>query len=260
MTARPLTGKAVLVTRPADQASGLAARIEQLGGSAILFPCLAIAAPADTQALAHVIGDLRRYDRIVFISPTAVERAWPFILARHGDWPRGFGLAAVGQGTARVLAGFGAQDVLLPEESADSEHLLELDAMRQVAGKRILIVRGAGGREKLAETLRERGATVDYAEAYRRVRPEVDPAPLLELWCKGGVQAVTVTSREILANLFDLLGPAGTDLIETTPMFALHQRIADEARARGVRTVIATPPGEDGLVAALQAWFNGRHG
>jgi uroporphyrinogen-III synthase len=260
MTARPLTGKAILVTRPADQASGLATRIEQLGGAAILFPCLVIAAPADTQALAHAIGELRRYDRIVFISPTAVERAWPFILARHGDWPSGFDLAAVGRGTARVLAGFGARDVLLPEAGADSEHLLALEAMRQVAGKRILIVRGEGGRERLAEALRERGASVDYAEAYRRVRPEVDPAPLLELWRKGGVRAVTVTSREILANLFDLLGPVGTGLIETTPMFAIHQRIADEARARGVRTVVVTPPGEDGLVSALQDWFNGRHG
>lgn len=259
MNSQPLSGKAILVTRPSDQAPGLVARIEQLGGSAILFPCLSIAAPGDTSELARVIGDLRRYDRIVFISPTAVERAWPFILERHGDWPRGFDLAAVGQGTARMLAGFGARGVLLPEDGADSEHLLELDAMKSVAGKRILVVRGEGGREKLAEVLRERGATVDYAEAYRRVLPKVDPAPLLELWRRGGIQAVTVTSREILANLFELLGAAGTDLIEDTPMFAIHERIADEARARGVRTVVATAPGEDGLVSALADWFNGRH-
>jgi len=260
MSDTPLTGHGILVTRPADQAPGLVARIEALGGTAIVFPCLTIAAPTDTQALARVIGGLRGYDLIVFVSPTSVERAWPFIRERHGDWPRGYNLAAVGQGTARMLTSFGAQRVHVPEGSADSEHLLALDAFQQVAGKRILIVRGEGGRELLAETLRERGATVDYAEAYRRTRPQVDPMPLLDLWRNGGIEAVTVTSREILANLFELLGEAGRELIETTPMFIHHAGIAEEARAYGVRTVVQTPTGEAGLVSAVRDWFNDRHG
>lgn len=259
MTRPPLAGQSVLVTRPAEQAPGLATRIEQLGGRAILFPCLAIEPPLNMSTLAHVIGGLRDYDLIIFISPTAVERAWPVILERHGNWPRGFDLAAVGQGTARMLSGFGAQHVRVPEVGADSEHLLALDAMQDVAGKRILIVRGEGGREALAETLRARGAHVDYAEAYRRVRPEVDPDSLLRLWRQGGIQAVTVTSREILANLFDLLGDGGKELVEATPMFVLHERIAEDARSRRVKTVVTTPPGEDGLVSALTDWFNAPH-
>lgn len=259
MTDAPLSGRAILVTRPAEQASGLVARIEQLGGSAVLFPCIEIAAPADTQALARVIGNLRRYDLIVFVSPTAAERAWPFILERHGDWPGGFELAAVGKGTARALHGYGARHVRVPDDGADSEHLLALDELKQVAGKRILIVRGEGGRELLADALRSRGAEVDYAEAYRRTKPVVDPEPLLGLWRQGGIQAVTVTSREILAKLFELLGEPGTALVQTTPMFVLHPRIADAARARGVQRVIATSPGEDGLVEGLCDWFNAVH-
>jgi uroporphyrinogen-III synthase len=259
MTTPPLAGRGILITRPSGQAEGLAARIEALGGNAILFPALEIAPPADPTVLAHVMGTLRDYDLIVFVSPTAVERAWPFILERHGDWPNGFSLSAVGQGTARELARYGAAHVLVPEGGADSEHLLALDALQAVAGKRILIVRGAGGRELLAETLRRRGATVDYAEAYRRVKPELDPRPLLELWRDDGIQAVTVTSREILANLFDLLGEAGAQLLRATPLFAIHGRIADAARERGVVNVIVTPAGDDGLVSGLLDWFNPEH-
>jgi uroporphyrinogen-III synthase len=259
MSGKPLAGRGILITRPAEQADGLAARIESLGGNAVLFPAMVIAPPENTSALAHVVGNLRDYDLIIFISPTSVERAWPFIRERHGDWPRGFALAAVGQSTARMLASYEASHVLVPEEGADSESLLGMDALRDVSGKRILIVRGEGGRELLADTLRQRGATVDYAEAYRRVKPDVDPASLLALWRRGGIQAVTVTSREILANLFDLLGEAGLPLLRATPLFAMHERIADAARTRGVSTVQTTASGDDGLVSGLLDWFNARH-
>jgi uroporphyrinogen-III synthase len=259
MNDKPLAGRGILITRPAEQADGLAARIEALGGSTILFPAMEIRAPENVSALAHVIGNLRDYDLIIFISPTSVERAWPFIRERYGDWPRGFALAAVGQGTARMLASYEASHVLVSQEGADSESLLGLDALREATGKRILIVRGEGGRELLADTLRQRGATVDFAEAYRRVKPEVDPASLLALWQRGGIQAVTVTSREILANLFELLGEAGAPLLRATPLFAMHERIAAAGRERGVAAVITTATGDDGLVAGLLDWFNSRH-
>jgi uroporphyrinogen-III synthase len=259
MSDQPLAGRGILITRPAGQADGLAARIEALGGRPILFPAMIIAPPENISTLAHLVGNLRHYQLIIFISPTSVEQAMPFIRERHGSWPHGFTLAAVGQGTARVLAKYGASHVLTPETGADSESLLELDALREVAGKRILIVRGEGGRERLAETLRLRGATVDYAEAYRRLKPDFAPQFLLKLWQSGDVQAVTVTSREVLANLFDLLGEAGVALLRITPLFAMHERIAEAARERGINTVITTVPGDEGLVAGLQDWFNGRH-
>ncbi|NTV96949.1 MAG: uroporphyrinogen-III synthase, partial [Thiobacillus sp.] len=251
--------RAILVTRPAEQAEGLAASIAGLGGRAILFPTLAIAAPADPVALAHAIGALAGYDYAIFISPTSVDRAWPEILERHGGWPHGPVPAAVGRATARALAKYGVRHVLVAEDGADSESLLALDAFAEPAGKRILIVRGEGGRELLADSLRARGARVDYAECYRRVRPEADAAPLLALWREGGIAAVTVTSREVFANLADLLGAAGADLLRATPLFAPHPRIAEAARQWGVAEVVATAPGDAGLVSGLIDWFNDRH-
>ncbi|MFA5081297.1 MAG: uroporphyrinogen-III synthase [Hydrogenophilaceae bacterium] len=260
MFAGALAGRGILITRPAGQAEGLAARIVELGGNAILFPTLEIGPPTDPVALSHAIGCLPDDDLAIFISPTSVERAWPLILERHGGWPHGVTPAAVGQATARALAGCGVRHVLCAEDAADSESLLALAELGDMTGQRVLIIRGEGGRELLADTLRQRGARVDYAECYRRLRPAADPAPLLVLWRDGGIAAVTVTSREVFANLVDLLGEAGAALLRATPLFAPHPRIAAAAREWGVAEVVATPPGDAGLVSGLTDWFNRQHG
>jgi len=260
MAARPLAGLGVLVTRPAGQAGRLAGRIAELGGTPVLFPSVEIAPPSDAAALARAVADLPGYDLAIFVSPTSVEQAWPLIQARHGGWPPGVIPAAVGQGSARALAQCGIDHVLVAGDGADSESLLALPELGAMAGRRVLIVRGEGGRELMADTLRRRGAEIDYAECYRRVCPAADPAPLLSLWQCGGVAAVTVTSREVFANLAELLGEAGAPLLRGTPLFAPHERIAAAARQWGVAEAVATPPGDAGLVSALADWFNRRHG
>jgi len=257
---KPLAGLGILITRPVEQADGLAARVAELGGAPILFPTLEIAPPPDPAGLARILNALPEYDYAIFVSPTSVERAWPVILERHGGWPQGVVAAAVGKGSARTLAGYGVGPILVAEDGADSESLLALAEFNQVAGKRVVIVRGEGGRELLAETLRQRGATVDYAECYRRVRSRADSAPLLTRWQGGGVAAVTVTSREVFAHLAALLGDAGAALLRQTPLFAPHARIAEAAREWGVAEVVITESGDAGLVSGLVDWFNRRHG
>ncbi|TCJ11951.1 uroporphyrinogen-III synthase [Parasulfuritortus cantonensis] len=256
---QPLAGRGILVTRPANQAAGLAARLAELGARPVLFPALAIAPPADPGACADALAALPGYDHAIFVSPTSVEMAWPGILAGHGGWPAGVAAGAVGQATARALARLGVGPILAAEAGADSESLLALGAYAAVAGKRVLVIRGEGGRELIADALRGRGARVDYAECYRRVRPDGDPAALLADWAAGGIAAVTVTSREVFANLAAMLGEAGAGRLRATPLFAPHARIAEAARQWGVAEVVATPPGDAGLVSALIDWFNRHH-
>jgi uroporphyrinogen-III synthase len=149
----------------------------------------------------------------------------------------------VGAGTRRELERLGLKNVTSPRAGADSEALLE--ALHDVAGKRIVIFRGEGGRELLGDTLRERGARVEYAACYRRRRPDrpLESEPL---------DAVTVSSAEGLANLFDL---ADATLLRSTPLFVSHPRVAEEARARGVREVLVAGPSDDEMFAALMAYF-----
>ena len=124
----------------------------------------------------------------------------------------------------------------------------------------MVIFRGEGGRELLGETLRARGAAVEYAECYRRVRPELDPAPLLEAWAGSGLDAVTVTSSEGLRNLAEMVGRSrAASGCSRTPLFVPHPRIAEAARGLGVRTVIVTGPGDEGLLDRADRLISAPH-
>jgi len=250
---QPLAGRTVLVTRPAHQAAALVQLIEAAGGVALAFPALAVEA-VDASQLTGALTHLAAADMVIFISPNAAQ----FGMAAIGALPATLQVFAVGPGTARALAAHGVTDVITPD-GQDSEALLALPVLQDVAGKRVVIVRGVGGRPLLADTLGARGAQVHYLECYRRVCPQADAAPLRARWQAGGIDAVTVASAETLHNLAALLGETGTPLLASTPLFAPHEKIAAAARRFGIASVIATPGGDAGLVAGLINWFGTIH-
>jgi uroporphyrinogen-III synthase len=247
-----LAGRTVLVTRPAHQAAALAQAIQAAGGDAFVFPALAVeAVPAE--ALCVPLAHLAEADMAIFISPNAARFGMAAIRS-GGTLPASASVFAVGPGTARALQEQGASAVVTPD-GQDSEALLALPQLQDVAGQRVVIVRGVGGRPLLADTLAARGARVDFFECYRRVRPSADAAPLLSRWQAGGIDAVTVTSAETLNNLAALLGEAGRPLLLNTPLFAPHEKIAEAARRFGTTRVIATAGGDAGLAEGLVNWF-----
>ncbi len=251
----PLAGKIIAVTRPQAQAGPLAAAIAAQGGQLLIFPLLEIGPAADPQPLATAVARLADYSLAVFISPNAVAYALPAILAR-GPWPAGLQPAAVGQGTVKALAAHGIAGCVAPRERFDSEALLDLPelAAGQVAGKRVAIFRGDGGRELLAETLRARGAEVDCITCYCRSGPAGGVAPLLAAWRAGKLDALTVSSSEGLRYLVDLLDAEGRRYLQKTPVFVPHARIAENARALGLSNIILTDAADAGIVAGLRAY------
>jgi len=250
-----LSGRGIVVTRPAPQAGPFARLIEAAGGRPILFPAIEIRDAADLAPFYHLVDRLDEFDLAVFISPNAVERAMGLIAGRRA-LPPGLKIATIGGGGVRALAARGVAGAISPQGRYDSEALLELP---EIAGaRRVVIFRGEGGREHLGETLAARGAKVEYAECYRRVRPELDPAPLLKGWARGDIHAVTVTSSEGLRNLSSMVGPAGREPLRLTPLFAPHPRIAEAAQAFEVKTVIVTGPGDSGLLESLVTYFSAK--
>jgi uroporphyrin-3 C-methyltransferase len=252
-----LAGRHIVVTRPRAQAAGLAALIEAEGGIPVVFPVIDIQPALDQAPLVSTkLGD---YQLAVFISPNAVDYSLPSLLAA-GPWPNGLQAAAVGAGTVKALEKFGISGTVVPSERFDSEGLLELPALQaeRVAGQRVLILRGDGGRELIADTLRERGATVDYLSCYRRLPPGDGVQVLSDLAARGALDALTVSSSEGLRNLQQLLeAPAQQALGEQlygTPCFVPHARIAEVARELGYRQVILTGPADAGLIAGLCAY------
>ncbi len=256
--ALPLAGIGVLVTRPQGQARRFMARIAELGGQPWWLPGLEIVPPTDAQGFIQVVSDLGRFDWLLFISPTAVEQAWPAI-AEHGGLPSQARVAAVGRGTGRELARRGVQEVIMPADQADSESLLALPQLQAMAGRKVAIFRGEGGRTLLADTLRARGAEVAHAVCYRRVLPKADIRPVLQAWAAGRIHALTAFSRDSLDGLFAQLPEKQRALPAGTPLFVPHPRIAEHARALGLSQIIVTPAGEDGVLQALTEHFAHGH-
>ena len=232
----------------------MAALIRAAGGEPVLFPVIEILDPEDVQPLFALIDRLDAFDLAIFVSANAVQKALDLVHARR-VWPAGLRVATVGRGSERELHRHGFADVIAPRERFDSEALLDLPALQDVTGKRVVIFRGDGGRELLGDALAARGATVEYAECYRRRRPDADATPLLALLARHELDALSVTSSEGLANLYGMLGEAAWRWMRETPLFAPHERIAAAARVLGVQTVVLTGPGDEGLVAGLAAFF-----
>jgi len=254
MSSGPLSGRGIVITRPSARASALAERIRAAGGDPVLFPTIEILAPENPGAVADLIARLDEFQLAIFVSRSAAQRGHSMVSASRG-WPSGLRVAAVGAGTAQALEERGFHAVIAPAGEADSEALAALPELQDLRGRSVVIFRGQGGREWLRERLEARGARVEYAECYRRARPDADAGALLARWQRGGIEAALITSAEGLANFFEMLGPTGAGYLRATPVFVPHPRIAAAAEQLGVRKIIDTGPGDDRTVAEMSAFF-----
>lgn len=256
MTERSLAGKRIVVTRPREQAEGLAARLRAAGGEPVLVPAIEIHDLADLAAFHAIAERLEAFDCAIFVSPIAVRKAMAHLRARRGarPWPAALRVAAIGRGSQRALQEAGIAAALAPSGQADSEALLAMPDLAQPAGQRVLIFRGRGGRELLGRTLAERGAHVEYAECYERAMPASGAAELRAA-LESAIDAVTVSSGEGLANLHAMLDEPGRARLGAAPVVVPNARVADAAAALGLRHVIVAGPGDAEVVSALVAYF-----
>ncbi len=254
MANTPLAGLNIVVTRPLAQAVQLQHRIEQLGGNATLFPLLEISPPKDVIALHKVIAGLADFKLAIFISPNAVRYGMAEINAA-GGLPSQLEIATVGQGSANTLRELGVDEVIAPVGKSDSEALLALPELQNVQGWKIAIFRGDGGRELLGDTLKQRGAVVEYVTCYLRSKPQQSIQQLLN----KQPRAITLSSSEALTYLTEMLANSKAGSLVKTPLFVPHERIAATAKNQGWQNVYLTEAGDEGVISALIAWASEHH-
>jgi uroporphyrinogen-III synthase len=232
-----VTAWRLLLTRPAEESAALAQALEQEGVFCSSLPLLRIEPLPVTAALREPIAHLERYALVIVVSKPAARLGLE--LLNHGAvgaQPLWF---AVGAGTAQVLGERGLQ-VQFPAEGDDSEALLRLPALLaqlDLPAPRVLIMRGEGGREWLAEQLRERGATVDYLQLYRRHLPTYPVHTLRQRIEVERLNGVVVSSGQGFANLLQLAAD-DAPLLLRLPLFVPSQRVAAIAAAAGAGNVI----------------------
>lgn len=256
MKTTTLNGMGILVTRPAHQADALCTLIAQRGGTALRMPVIDIVPAAPHAQLSEVVAALPSCDIALFISRNAAHYGVPWITQKWGAWPEGVRIGAVGQGTTQALASLGLRVAIAPATDFSSEGLLAQAELQQVADQRIVIFRGVGGRESLAETLRERGARVDYCEVYRRTRPAGGLENYLSAEQRDMIKVILITSNEGLDNLYAMADERWRPWLLQKQLVVVASRTAQRAHELGfiLPAWLATQASDEGLLAAVCAW------
>lgn len=246
----------LLLTRPAQECAELAKTLAERGIYSSSLPLLAIEPLAETPEQRATILELDRYCAVIVVSKPAarlglelLDRYWPQPLAAQ-PW------FSVGAATAGILRDYGLT-AYCPAAADDSEALLGLPQLQQALAAaltpRVLILRGEGGRELLAERLRGQGVQVDYLPLYRRQLPSYPPAVLPERVRAQGLNGLVVSSGQGLAHLLQLAGEDWPRLARL-PLFVPSPRVAELARAAGAEIVVdCRGASAAALLAALQA-------
>lgn len=250
----------VLVTRPAAQAAPWVAQLRRAGLDAHALPLIDIAPPPDATAVQQAWERLDGYRAVMFVSPNAVEQ---FFASRPpgASWPGAVTAASPGPGTDTALheAGVPEGNRVQPDAAAeqfDSVTLWERLRGRSWDGARVLIVRGDGGRNWLAERLRDAGAQVDFVCAYRRRAPRLDAQqeslladalarPAQHLWFFSSSEAIDHLEQCCAARGLNPDWPQAHAL-------ATHPRIALRARRLGLADVIECRPSMEAVTSAIE--------
>jgi len=269
----PLHGTGVLVTRPPHQATRLCRLLEARGAVAHRFAALDIRPHEDRRACAARLGRIEDFELVIFSSANAVrfgaelldEKRELTIAAIGPATARALTIAAIGPATARALNQAGFRVAVLPTGGFDSHQLLRHPKLTAVAGTRILLIKGTGGRDLLREELTRRGALVSAVEVYRRepIRPSaVELGELTALFEARSIQVVTATSAEIAGSLLALATPALRRWFDQVHWLVPGARVAQSLREQGLAGPVlhADSADDQDLVSALVRWRAGESG
>lgn len=248
------TNLVCLITRPAHQAEKLNQMLSQQGFGVINFPTIAIQASSPTPFLQQLQDNIKQFDIALFVSRNAVDFAFKHLKAT--SLPDSLDLGVIGKGTWHALQSQGVESHIIPAESYNSEGLLASQALQNVNAKKIIIFRGQQGRNLLGDTLRQRGANVEYQEVYQRVLPEYAAGTFEHLTQTHFPDIAVFTSAEGLSNCFQLVSETMASTLRQTPWLLISERMRETARKLGHNTdiIIANSASDEGIFQALQSW------
>lgn len=245
------TKKGVLVTRPESQAVHLLEMIHESGAQPISFPLLKIDPLPFDQDAKQIVMNLDIYDVVIFTSANAVDIAMNWIESYWPQFPDIPGWLAVGKATARKLAEHGVSAVTPAREA--SEGLLALPELAEVEDKKILIVRGADGRELLKNHLVHKGANVQYLDVYRRQRVSRSKLELDQLRQRFDIRVLMITSGAALEIFDELVEDA--DFRSAITLVVPSERLEQLARNLGYTDCIRSAGADDASMLAACAEF-----
>ncbi|WP_077339773.1 uroporphyrinogen-III synthase [Pseudocolwellia agarivorans] len=232
----------VLITRPENEGRVLASKLEKLDVNSLCQPMFDYQGN-DNQEILHKLLRQVQQPIVIFISVSAVTYANK--LYALSSWPvRQF--FAVGTATAQALKALNIKAT--SPEIQTSEGLLTFAELQNITDQDIIIVRGDGGREHLADSLKARNANVTYFEAYQRIWRQL-PSNIEQHWRNHHINCMVITSDAILQNIVQLINRSDGYWRTACYWVVASERIAMNAKALGFKRVINANGANDNAIS-----------
>jgi uroporphyrinogen-III synthase len=241
MANRPLAGRRIVVTRP--ESRPLAEALEGLGADVSIVSLIEIRPVDDPRALDAAIADLATYDWVVFTSVNGVAAVGER-LSVIGETR----VAAVGPVTADSVRALGVEPSFVAARA--SEDIAA--GLGSIAGARVLLPQADIADPRLADELRERGATVDTVVAYRTIQVEPTLWGVLPLRIAHAIILASASAVRSLASIAGSLEGIG----DSTILVCIGPKTAAVAREVGLSVgLVADETTADGIIRALVSHF-----
>jgi len=237
-----------MITRPESSGCVLAQRLKEQNISSLCQPLFDYQTSASASATQQLVEN-NTQAIVIFVSVAAVEFANQAYALKY--WSNKH-IIAVGEKTQQALA---ERKIIaqIPQQQC-SEGLLELNVLREVNHKDIIIVRGDGGREHLAQQLTMRGATVHYLESYIKVWRSFT-TEIAQQWQNNEINCIVVTSNAILERVLVLINNSTSYWKKSCLWIVASDRIKDHANNLGLSRVInANGANDDAIITAIRQY------
>ena len=243
-------GLNIVITRPKHQNSVLAEKCRLLGIGCHCFPCIDITPLDLTSVHTQLEYALDEYDFVCFTSPNAVFHGLNS-LPQLKHLPAHTHVAAVGESSARALRSNGFSNIITPATTTDTEGLLSALEQYPLAGRKVLIIKGIGGRELLKSALQNQDCVVNTCDVYQRVLPTTNN-PLPEQ-----IDAICFTSSESAENFMQLNNLAEDTWLLDCQTLVGHPKISEKVSSLGFKKtpIIAASPTDGDMYQAILTWL-----
>ena len=211
VTAGPLAGKRIVVTRAHKQAEGLTSLLRNFGAEILEAPVIEIQPPDSFAALDAALNDILQYDWLILTSVNGVEALFSRLeaLGMSVDSLQHLKVAAIGPATEERIQDHGLVVDVVPQHYVAEEVVRSL--RRLVKAEKLLLVRAKVARDVIPEELRNFGAQIDVAEAYQTVIPADAKQHVMEIFRSSSLpDAITFTSSSTVKNFLSVI--VGTDI------------------------------------------------
>lgn len=239
-----------LVVRPEPQNHALCETLRAAGHRPVAAPLVSFAPGTELKQAPVLLNQLGHGDYVIAVSVQAVNFADNALKSCGLNWPD-VTYVAVGEATGRAFSAVGVTNALVPDDPR-SEGMIALPELQHPAGRRVVILRGDGGRDMMAPALTRRGAQVTYCEVYRRCYRDDAGGQQVKQWQRLGVDSIIITSGGLLQHLFQLAAGSAKDWLLDRLVIVPSIRVAEQAKALGFTHIInAKGASDSALLSAL---------